>query len=285
MNGMIFGKDGFYRSWLLLAVALLVSGRQAGAEEPTEGVDIALVSSVRSVAPSATFTVGLTIHHHEGFHTYWKNPGAVGYPIQMKWELPEGFKAGEIRWPVPEMSSMAGHPVFGYERDVTLLVDLTAPVQLPEGELDFHADVSWMACSDSCHPDSRRFTVKIPCSEKTETNVELEELFSKAEKRTPGELEGWEAVVETPMDDAWISIVLTAASSEAKTGGEFRFYSEDGQVSSDPAPRITKLEDGKYRVDMERAQFSPKGSKAVPFVLVGEDEEWFGRLEPEYPRG
>lgn len=252
------------------------------AEEPTQGVDMTLVSSVKTVAPASTFTVGLTIHHHPGFHTYWKNPGAVGYPIQMKWKLPEGFTAGEVRWPVPEMSSMAGHPVFGYERDVTLLVDLTAQLELPDGELEFHADVSWMACSDSCHPDNRRFSVSIPVGEKTEGNAEVEELFSNAEKRIPRVLEEWEAVVKSRPDTEMIEIVMAPPAGE-DVSADFLFFSEDGQISSDPAPVITISDDGKIHVKAKRAEFSPKGKESVPFVLVAEGESWFGKLDPAYP--
>ncbi len=90
------------------------------------GWDLEVVPSVEKIGSSSTFTVGLKIHHHPGFHTYWRNPGAVGYPTRIWWELPEGFVAGEIRWPVPVMSEMAGHPVFGDVSDPMLLVDITS---------------------------------------------------------------------------------------------------------------------------------------------------------------
>jgi DsbC/DsbD-like thiol-disulfide interchange protein len=274
------------RVFLRVIAAVALACISARAEEPTQGVDLALVSSVRSVSPSATFTVGLTIHHHPGFHTYWKNPGAVGYPIQMKWELPEGFTAGEVRWPVPEMSSMAGHPVFGYVRDVTLLVDLTAPAELPEGELEFHADVSWMACSNACHPDNRRFTVTLPVADETVAKEEVKELFAKAEESIPLPLEGWSATLESGVDGKQIVFQVTPPAGLADPGA-LRVYSYDGQISSDPEPVITKQEEGTYRIEVPRADFSPKGEGSLPFVLVGENAieeggKTFGFLEPEY---
>ena len=30
-----------------------------------------------------------------GWHTYWVNPGDSGEPLRIKWDLPEGFEAGD----------------------------------------------------------------------------------------------------------------------------------------------------------------------------------------------
>ncbi|WP_411827436.1 protein-disulfide reductase DsbD domain-containing protein [Luteolibacter sp. AS25] len=266
----------------VLALASLI----CSAEEPTKGVDLALVSSVRGVAPSSTFTAGLTISHHPGFHTYWKNPGAVGYPIRIDWDLPVGFTASEIRWPFPEISSMAGYPVFGYERDVTLLVDLTAPATLPDKELNFQANVSWMACSDSCFPGIRRFTLTLPTAKIAEPILENQELFSDAEKQIPKTLGKWKAELLTARNAEVITLLLTPPSDIDP--GKIEFYSSDAQISSDPTPEIKKREDGHYKISARRFQFSPKDSQSLPFVIftenpITEDGQKFGKLEPLYP--
>ena len=36
-----------------------------------------------------------------GWHTYWKYSGDAGFPLEMKWNLPPGWKVGEIQWPIP----------------------------------------------------------------------------------------------------------------------------------------------------------------------------------------
>ena len=66
---------------ITLAAALTAGGK---------GVDMALVSGVDTVRPGQPFLVGLKVHHHEGFHTYWRSPGIVGVPFALKWEVPEG---------------------------------------------------------------------------------------------------------------------------------------------------------------------------------------------------
>ena len=69
------------------------------------GVEVDLVSSVASIDPGKPFTVALRMQHDPHWHTYWVNAG-TGLPTSLTWQLPDGFKAGDIDWPVPN-SAMA----------------------------------------------------------------------------------------------------------------------------------------------------------------------------------
>ena len=268
----------------LIPVALTLS---ALAESPAKGVDLSFISAVKSISSNATFTVGLQIHHHPGFHTYWKNPGAVGYPTTIEWKLPPGFTAGPIRWPVPQMSDMAGNPVFGYKSDATLLIDLTAPDKLPEKPSEIQATVMWMACSNECYPGNKTFTLSLPSAASPEPNPENAAAFSAAEKQIPQELKTWKATIESKKDEKQIRLLLTPPADIPDIGA-FRFYSSDGQISSDPDPEITKLDDGRIRITAKRARFSPKNATSLPVVIVAEkplspNGSNFGTLAPTYP--
>lgn len=269
--------------WAPVFAALCLS---AVGEEEIIGVDLELIPAVKEIGPSSTFTVGLKIHHHPGFHTYWQNPGAVGYPTRISWELPEGFVAGKLRWPVPEMSKMAIYPVYGYQSDVMLLVDISSAAELTGERLEFHADVTWMACSNECRPGEKRFSFTLPIGEKTKADPDLQELFVLAEANIPQELEGWKATLESKADEKKITFSLSPPFGTPDLG-TFRIYSCDGQISSDPDPTITQLKDGSYLVEVERSKLSPKGASSLPFVLVGEEglgaeDKNFGTLNPVY---
>jgi len=268
----------------LISAALTLSSL---AELPTKGVDLKLISAVKTISPNSTFTVGLQIHHHSGFHTYWKNPGAVGYPTTIEWKLPPGFTAGPIRWPAPEMSDMAGNPVFGYESDATLLIDLTAPAELPDEPSEIRAVVMWMACSNECYPGNKTFTLSLPSTESSVIDPANTAAFSAAEKQIPQALKDWTASVESKQDEKQISLLLNPPADLSDIGA-FRFYSSDGQISSDPDPEITKLDDGRLRITAKRARFSPKNATSLPFVIVAEkplsaNGPNFGTLSPQYP--
>ena len=47
--------------------------------------------------------VELAIHMRPapGWHGYWLNPGDAGLPMDVQWQLPKGFAAGPLRYPVP----------------------------------------------------------------------------------------------------------------------------------------------------------------------------------------
>ena len=62
----------------------------------TGRVEARLVSSHDLVEPGQVFSVALLTELDAGWHTYWRNPGDSGEPVQITWELPDGAAAGEI---------------------------------------------------------------------------------------------------------------------------------------------------------------------------------------------
>src|SRR5438045_5008681 len=62
-----------------------------------------------------------------GWHGYWLNPGDAGQPMDVQWQLPKGFAAGPLRYPVPSRLEVAGLMNYVYERDYSLLVRLKVP--------------------------------------------------------------------------------------------------------------------------------------------------------------
>ena len=59
------------------------------------------VANVNAVVPSEPFLVGVRLKMAPGWHTYWRYPGDAGIPTEIKWQLPAGWRAGEIQWPMP----------------------------------------------------------------------------------------------------------------------------------------------------------------------------------------
>src|SRR5690348_15503088 len=70
--------------------------------------------------------VELAIHMRPapGWHGYWLNPGDAGLPMDVKWQLPPGFAAGALRYPVPTRLIVADIMNYVYERDYAVLVRL-----------------------------------------------------------------------------------------------------------------------------------------------------------------
>jgi len=92
------------------------------------------------------FTVGIRFVIQPDWYLYWRNPGDAGLPIEVKWELPAGWKAEELRLPIPSKFVHDDITAFGYKNDVVLLATITpgsskGPVK---------ASVDWLVCRESC---------------------------------------------------------------------------------------------------------------------------------------
>lgn len=119
---------------------------------------VRLISEQDTVMPGKTFWVGLDLKPDDGWHLYWQNPGDSGLAPKIKWQLPMGIKAGEIRWPYPQRLNFGPLTSFGYEHEVLLLVPVTIDgnFQSP-GAVNLHARVDWLTCQDICIPGRAEF--------------------------------------------------------------------------------------------------------------------------------
>ncbi len=81
-----------------------------------------------------TLTVALRFRPQEGWHGYWSNPGEAGLGMELDWNLPAGWVAGEPLYPVPERLILFDIVNHAYERDYTVLVPITVPEQAAVAE-------------------------------------------------------------------------------------------------------------------------------------------------------
>lgn len=112
--------------------------------------------------PEGALEVGVHLQMDRGWHVYWENPGDAGMPVSIEWDLPDGYTAGPLEFPAPETFMSGGMTGFGYDSEVVLFSTIVAATadgrteQFPEEVFPFEADVSWLACAESCIPGSAR---------------------------------------------------------------------------------------------------------------------------------
>lgn len=161
---MPFPLRRFLAFTLLLAAALgfvLPTATTAHAQ-----VKASLVAAETSIQPGRAFTVALRLQHEPHWHTYWIYPG-TGVPTEITWQLPPGWKAGEIEWPTPHIvkdgsGNIAGN---GYENDTLLPVTITPPADLKPGEtITLKAKAEWLMCKEVCKPGSADLSLTLPIS-------------------------------------------------------------------------------------------------------------------------
>ncbi|MGB2958268.1 MAG: protein-disulfide reductase DsbD domain-containing protein [Bacteroidota bacterium] len=182
-----------------------------------------LVADVESVEPGADFTLGVRLNMDPGWHTYWKNPGEAGLATRIDWELPEGFRAGEIMWPLPEKLIESGDVLtYGYGNETMLLVPFSAPSSSQAGtEVTFRAEVSWLECEAICVPGAANLELTLPVRDGPAVQ-DNEALFEKYRVQLPLALsDAGDITLQVETRGGTIQLRVELSSP---TDGEIDFY-------------------------------------------------------------
>jgi thiol:disulfide interchange protein DsbD len=133
-----------------------------------------LVADTAAVAPGKPFAVGVRLKMEPGWHVYWQFSGDSGKSPKIEWELPAGFKAGPIQWPLPTAHIDEGKLLtYVYENEVLLMVEITPPATLPPGDVTLKAHLSWLVCEKICVPGKGDVELKLTPGEPAPANAEL----------------------------------------------------------------------------------------------------------------
>jgi thiol:disulfide interchange protein len=153
-------------SSLRLAVALLTAGvALQGRAQVVDGRQIVkaqLVADTQQIEPGQKFRLGVLYNIVPNWHIYWKYAGDAGIPTQIDWQLPPGFKAGQLEWPLPSRDKEPGGlEVFDYNNEVLLFTEVQAPQQLPPGPIELGAKSNWLVCERQCVPGDAQLSLKL----------------------------------------------------------------------------------------------------------------------------
>ncbi|MEY4555051.1 MAG: hypothetical protein RL093_170, partial [Pseudomonadota bacterium] len=133
----------------------------------TERIEAELVPMSAWAAPGSTAVVAVRQTIRPGWHTYWRNPGDSGGATTLTWTVPEGVRAGDIVWPVPERQRIAGLMNYGYSGEVYLPVPVEIPATARPGTtLPLTVKALFLVCSaEMCVPDELTLRLDLPVRE------------------------------------------------------------------------------------------------------------------------
>ena len=117
---------------------------------------ISLIKDHSDFVPGTSINMGLKVSMDKGWHTYWKNPGDSGGPIEVDWDLPEGFSVSDIKWPLPEKIEYPPLMTYGYEDFVIYPMVLSIPADYSNDYFEMTADI--LICADVCIPESGKIS-------------------------------------------------------------------------------------------------------------------------------
>ncbi len=164
------------------------------------------------------------------WHVYWKNPGDSGLPLVMNWELPAGYAAGEIEYPVPSRIPVGPLVNFGYEGNPVFLIPVRVPANASVGTtFDIAVKAGWLICEDVCIPEEADFSIAVPVSAASQIAPEHEGLFAKARENIPPVLDN-EGVFARQGDEIYLQIDSEIIGTDA--GDVFFFSDLEGMIVS-----------------------------------------------------
>ena len=262
----------------LTLTALLFAGACAARAQIYQGrelVQAKLLADVSAVVPGKPFTAGLLLHMVPNWHTYWKFPGDAGIPTEIKWNLPDGWKVGEIRWPIPlKLNEPGDIQIYGYHDEVLLLQEVTPPASLSSSTIQLAAEASWLVCEKICIPGSAN--LKLDLAVAAQNNAANADIFSRYRQSLPQSWPGSEV----------------ARATWQRNGGELLLTVESAALANYPAadffplpeanvvvahPKTERTGDGKiiFRVPIETADKNVSALNGI--VVFGQTENGAGR--------
>jgi len=175
-------RRSVFFQWLLALIAMTAQGQIYQGKQLVQADALA---NVDAVIPGEPFLVGVRLKMLPLWHTYWKYPGDAGIPTDIKWELPEGWRAGGIQWPIPlKLQEPGDIQIYGYHDEVLLIQQITPAKNVTNSPVKLSAKVNWLVCEKICIPGDAVVTLSLP-SAPTNSPANTE-LFSRFQKQLPG---------------------------------------------------------------------------------------------------
>ncbi|HEX4598948.1 MAG TPA: protein-disulfide reductase DsbD domain-containing protein, partial [Burkholderiaceae bacterium] len=250
---------------LLVLAAAFVAGPAASQQAPSGHVSAQLVSEYSTLAAGQTAIVGLRLAHEPQWHTYWTVPGDAGLPTRLKWQLPPGFKAGAVQWPVPQLLRVGSLANYGYEGTVLLPVAITVPATAsPGGKARLAAHADWLVCKDVCIPESADLTLELPVGAAAPSSpTQYEGEFAAASARIPGAVALNRASAVVDGDRIRVSFVPDRPLDRLE------FFPLEAMRVQAAAPQRLNVKGSEATLDLQAAQPIAADFKVLRGVLVG----------------
>jgi thiol:disulfide interchange protein DsbD len=153
---------------------LIFSNISYGGPVETGHANVSIIKSDSSSLQKNELFIGIKMDMQKNWHTYWKNPGDSGGPINVAWTLPKNVKIEGPLWPTPQLLPYPPLMTYGYKD----FVIFPYKIQYKDiNDLTFiGADIDFLICADVCVPE--KANIKSFFENIEETQI-LEEWISK----------------------------------------------------------------------------------------------------------
>jgi thiol:disulfide interchange protein/DsbC/DsbD-like thiol-disulfide interchange protein len=221
------------------------------------------LANVSAIVPGEPFLVGVRLKMEPRWHTYWKYPGDAGIPTDIKWQLPEGWRVGDIQWPIPlKLEEPGDILIYGYHDEVLLIQQVTPPKNLTNASANLSAKVNWLVCEKICIPGDGTVNLSLPIAPaNSPTNIDLFARFQKQLPTPPAAdfSASWKA------DTA--GLVLRVSHPELRKFSSVEFFPSPPENVAVGHPRLASRENNVFSFDVPLDNANGK-FKSLPGLLV-----------------
>ena len=226
------------------------------------------------IAPGDYFHVALTLDLQPKFHAYFKNAGSIGDPPAVEWELPDGFTAGELEFPLPKVFTSKSTGVetvgYGYEGKVTFMTEIVVDEDLEAGkDFTIKGNFNWQECDETCILGDKEFLFTVKTGDETIMVEADEEFFEQTGEKLPADSSAW-GFLATEKSNV---ITLRAIFPEGLELSEpVYFFSTDQQIDSQVEQGV-KISDSEILLTLNRNE----GNEEL-FITAGKVRETLSGL-------
>ncbi len=216
-----------------------------------EIIDASLIAERAATAPGDSFNIGLHQIIPDGWHTYWRNPGDFGLPIELDWDVPEGVEIGEIYWPAPEELPLGDGAImdYGYHDEVVLALPVRVAENFSGESLTLNVVADWQVCEEVCVPETRELSLTIDVGPEPWNTEDAFWLIQAAIEAEPAVTDALSGVMQR-FDDQ-IVLMLEGAFLDGEWR-ELTFFPFDGALIAHALePRVQTDDQGRLNLTYE----------------------------------
>lgn len=218
-----------------------------------EIIEARLIADRSVAAPGEEFYLGLNQVMPEGWHTYWKNPGDFGQPLELTWTLPEGVSIGDVIWPAPVELPIADGEImdYGYYDEVTLPMPIRLAEDFAGDRLDLVVDAYWQVCDEVCVPEERQLSFSLPVDTEAQRDETSHWMIQASLEAVPARDDSVVAVLDRVRDRLVLQLDAPLLA-DADSWRDLTFMpGESGLIEHAPEQVLQREEGGRLYLIME----------------------------------
>jgi thiol:disulfide interchange protein DsbD len=178
------GQPGMHRIFTIACAVMPLFAPAATTDDAH--VNVTLLSEQAAIVPGKAAWLGVRLAHAPHWHTYWINPGDSGLPTKLAWQLPQGYRAGEIAWPAPQRIAVGDLYNFGYEGEAVLPVPIDVPAGAKVGgSAHIAVEAKWLVCQEECIPGKANLAIDVPVRSESARDTRNAKLFAATRAAQP----------------------------------------------------------------------------------------------------